>query len=62
MRERTALHGGELTVGPGPDGGVEVVATLPVEAVPGVAAQEDGDPAETQRRHHGRSPTRVKVP
>jgi signal transduction histidine kinase len=34
MRERTALHGGELAVAPGPDGGVEVVATLPLEEHP----------------------------
>ncbi|MFF2040806.1 sensor histidine kinase [Kitasatospora sp. NPDC058170] len=32
MRERVALHGGTLTVGPQPDGGFAVVAELPVPA------------------------------
>lgn len=31
MRERAALHGGALAVRAGPDGGVEVVADLPLE-------------------------------
>ena len=29
MRERVELWGGELSVGPGPDGGFRVVALLP---------------------------------
>jgi signal transduction histidine kinase len=31
MRERAALHGGDLRVATGPDGGVEVLAILPFE-------------------------------
>jgi signal transduction histidine kinase len=31
MRERVALHGGELQVADGPDGGVQVLARLPLE-------------------------------
>lgn len=30
MRERVSVHGGSLRAGPGPDGGFEVVATLPL--------------------------------
>ncbi|BCB77940.1 sensor histidine kinase [Phytohabitans flavus] len=30
MRERTAMHGGSLDAGPGPDGGYRVVATFPL--------------------------------
>jgi signal transduction histidine kinase len=30
MRERVNVYGGELRVGPGPDGGFEVVADLPL--------------------------------
>ena len=35
MRERVALTGGELRIGPGPEGGTRVVAMLPVERRPG---------------------------
>ncbi|MDT9689033.1 histidine kinase [Streptomyces sp. P9(2023)] len=38
MRERTTMLGGELAVGPTPDGGYEVTATLPVPNTP----QKDG--------------------
>jgi signal transduction histidine kinase len=31
MRHRAALLGGEVTAGPGPDGGFQVTATLPVD-------------------------------
>ena len=34
MRERVALLGGRLTAGPGPRGGFQVTAVLPVESVP----------------------------
>lgn len=34
MRQRAALLGGELAVGPGPDGGFQVVARLPLNGVP----------------------------
>jgi signal transduction histidine kinase len=33
MRERAAVHGGELTAGPTPDGGFQVSARLPLDAV-----------------------------
>jgi signal transduction histidine kinase len=33
MRERAALVGGELTVGPSPRGGVSITATLPIDGV-----------------------------
>jgi signal transduction histidine kinase len=32
MHERVALYGGRLAAGPGPDGGFEVRATLPLQA------------------------------
>jgi signal transduction histidine kinase len=31
MRERVAVHGGELSAGPGPDGGWSVRAMIPVK-------------------------------
>jgi signal transduction histidine kinase len=34
MRERATLYGGELTVGPEPDGGWRVAGWLPRAAVP----------------------------
>jgi signal transduction histidine kinase len=37
MKERTGLHRGDLAVGPGPEGGVEVVARLPLEQGAGEA-------------------------
>jgi signal transduction histidine kinase len=42
MRERTAMLGGEFTCGPTPDGGYEVLATLP-NALPNAlpTARED---------------------
>ena len=33
MRERVSIYGGELRAGPGPNGGFEVRARLPVETV-----------------------------
>ena len=35
MHERVSLYGGRLAVGPGPDGGFEVRAALPLQAGPG---------------------------
>lgn len=32
MRERTAMHGGQLAAGPRPEGGYQVVASFPVDA------------------------------
>ncbi|MFE6668120.1 sensor histidine kinase [Streptomyces sp. NPDC057697] len=46
MRERTAMLGGELATGATPDGGYEVIATLP--ALPAVTAPP-ADPAEDPR-------------
>jgi signal transduction histidine kinase len=37
MRERAALYGGELSAGNNPDGGFEVILTLPLD---GAAAEE----------------------
>lgn len=34
MRERVAVHGGTLTAGPGPNGGFEVLATMPTKEAP----------------------------
>ncbi|MEW5656489.1 sensor histidine kinase [Streptomyces cinereoruber] len=42
MRERTAMLGGELAVGPTPDGGWEVTALLPADPGPGPASTKDG--------------------
>jgi signal transduction histidine kinase len=33
MRERAIVHGGELVAGPGPDGGFQVTARLPLGPV-----------------------------
>ncbi|MFV2083675.1 hypothetical protein [Micromonospora sp. LOL_021] len=32
MRERVAVHGGEFTAGPRPDGGWQVAAVLPISS------------------------------
>lgn len=45
MRERIALYGGTLTAGPGPGGGYEVTAVLPVTARGGATARPGPRPA-----------------
>jgi signal transduction histidine kinase len=57
MRERTALHGGDLVVRAGPDGGVEVIATLPLE-VAGGGGDRMRTPDAGQTGHHERAETR----
>jgi signal transduction histidine kinase len=44
MSERVAMLGGTITAGPGPDGGFQVAAVLPVPPVPPVAPS-DGEPS-----------------
>jgi signal transduction histidine kinase len=56
MRERVALHGGDLRVGTGADGGVEIFATLPFEAGGAVGPW----PAPHRRRLAGVRLTRME--
>ena len=58
MRERAALHGGQLVVGEGPDGGVQVLATLPLEAPRVVVAPSKERRPERVGVAQGRSETR----
>jgi signal transduction histidine kinase len=51
MRERVALHGGTLSVGPRPDGGFAVVAELPLTADETAEVQETAEAAESAVQH-----------
>ena len=54
MRERAALHGGELRAGPGPGGGWLVQVTLqPAPARPATAVPEDHSPSIRERGPSG---------
>jgi signal transduction histidine kinase len=50
MRERAAAAGGMIEIGPLPEGGFRVAATLPFDARPGTAAAQDHTQGQTEEQ------------